>query len=198
MVDSSVAPSTVVDDRILKTPQVSASTQMAIPNLNRYGFLEVGTHKTSFQEIQNKFVHGDPLRQQLWLQFLDLFKNIEAARAFQALEFFGSFFSSKETPDDIDLALELRAVESPNPLVEHFFKRQAMKDQYCVDLLVKETNASPYRLLAPRGYEFATNSLHAFRRLKRSQFQAVIKIDRQLRCLTDEYKGVLRVELQND
>lgn len=169
-------------------------TNIVMPNLNKYGFLEVGTHTTSLQEIQHRFVDGDLVRQQLWLQFLDLFKNIEAAQAFQAVELFGSFFSSKKTPHDIDLALELKPVDSPISLVVQFFDRDALMHNYHADVLIKEINATPYRPLAPAGYEFATKNLYAFRRLKRPEFADVAKMGRKPPNLAHEYKGVLRVE----
>lgn len=170
---------------------------MAIPDLNKYGFLEAGTHQSSLAEIHEKFVKDDPKREQIWIRFLELFEAIESTKAFQAVELFGSFFSSKADPSDIDLALELKEMDKPISLVGPFFDKDAIKRNYNADVIIKETNAKPYNSLAPSGYTFASKSLFAFRRLKLSQFPVVIRVDKCFPSQTKEYKGVLRVELAN-
>ena len=166
---------------------------MAIPPLNKYGFLEVGTHNTSLQEIYERFVSGDEKRENIWGKFLGLVKAVVATKAVAAVELFGSFFSSKTDPPDIDVALELRPVDAPVTTVSQFFDKDAIRRNYDADVIIKETNSTPYRPLVPTGYTFASASLYAFRRLKLSQFPLAIKVDKCFPSQTKEYKGVLRV-----
>lgn len=168
---------------------------MPIPELNRYGFLAVGTHLTSLAEIHERFVEGDPIRQGIWARFLSLFQVIQQTQAFQGVEFFGSFFSRKPEPADIDLALELKMVDSPITCVKQLFDRAAMMENHQADVLVKDLNATPYKAIAPTNYPFASAALYAFRRVKPGQMADVVRVDRSPPDLDREYRGVLRVEL---
>ncbi len=168
---------------------------MPIPELNKYGFLAVGTHLTSLGEIQERFVEGDAIRAGIWAKFLPLFDVIQHTGAFQAVEFFGSFFSRKPEPADVDLALELKLVDAPITSVKPLFNREAMKQKHQADVLVKDVNAAPYRAIAPANYPFASASLYAFRRVKPEQMGDVIRVDRRPPEIGREYRGVLRVNL---
>lgn len=169
---------------------------MAIPDLNKYGWLEPGTHATSLPEIQARFVDGDPIRGPLWNKFLELLGKIKSSHAFQAVEFFGSFVSSKSIPSDIDVALELKRLDAPVDFVGTLFDREGLKRDYNTDVLIKEKHAAAYRNIAPAGYSFATYDLRLFRRLHESQVLVVFKLDKSLPSMAKDYKGVLRVEFR--
>jgi hypothetical protein len=168
---------------------------MPIPELNEYGFLAVGTHLISVGEIQERFAQGDPIRAGIWPKFLPLFEVIQQTGAFQAVEFFGSFFSRKSEPADFDPALELKLVDVPVACINSLFDREALRRTYQADVLVKDVNAAPYRAIAPANYPFASAGLYAFRRVKPEQMADVIRVDRRPPELGREYRGVLRVDL---
>jgi hypothetical protein len=167
---------------------------MPIPQFNNFGFLEVGTHICTITEIENHYLTNDH-RKSLWKQFFPFFTYIREMNCFEAVEFYGSFFHSKELPGDIDVALEFTAEDKSSNVDPLVFDKAYFKANHNTDVVIKEPATSAYRAIASAAFTFTTPSLYLYRRLKREEWAPIAKVLRKpaYEFAQDEFKGVLRV-----
>ena len=169
-----------------------------LPGLNKFGYLPCGTHQSSLEAVQKVFGGGSPRREKLWAGFLRFVESIKSTEAFQAIEIGGSFLTSANEPGDIDVALELRRVQPPLDSALAVLtnkKRDQIKDEYGVQVVVKELNSEPYRPHVPADFTFATNRLPLFRLLRREDRLRVGQAERRYIPYDEEYRGVIRIDL---
>ena len=69
--------------------------------------------KATLTDVEVRFAKSSHSRQRLWKQFMEFMNSVNLTEAFQAIEIGGSFLTAKTDPSDIDIALELRLVETP-------------------------------------------------------------------------------------
>ena len=82
---------------------------MAIPSLDSEGFLPVGVHDCTWDDVKARFgtfQHSDR-RPSLWGRLQSLVKEVRAAEFGLWLLIDGSFVTAKTEPNDIDLVLVL-------------------------------------------------------------------------------------------
>ena len=169
-----------------------------LPCLNKCGYLPPGIYEVSLTDIQNMFARGSNRREQLWKNFLRFLDWAKGTGAFQALEIGGSFLTAKSEPSDIDVALELRRVAVPVEaalLVLTDDRRNQIKEDYGVQVLVKELNSEPYNPHAPSTFSFATNRLLLFRVLRKEELLRVGAAEGRQIPRTEEYRGFIRIDL---
>ena len=80
---------------------------MSIPHFNEYGFLPPGEHECSLVEIGTRFGIGDNRRR--LFQLLQTFVTEELrSRYEEPIYVDGSFATDKESPNDVDVTLDMR------------------------------------------------------------------------------------------
>lgn len=167
---------------------------MAIPNLNRFGFLPPGIHIATYSQVLETHGCRDDGRSTLWVGFDRFFKWIAETEAFASVELFGSFFTLKENPSDIDVALEFRRSDESGRVPREIFHQESIKATYGVDLVIKRPEMEAYYRIAPEGYPFVTPYLAIAREVSRDE---LIEIRNRPRIAPGEvpFKGTIKIEL---
>lgn len=82
---------------------------MPIPPLDQHGFLSVGVHDCTLDELKGRFASFQisDQRPKLFQKFLTLVAEAQAARFARFLLIEGSFVTAKPDPNDVDLVLVL-------------------------------------------------------------------------------------------
>lgn len=149
---------------------------MPIPKLNQRGYLPVGIHTCTLEEIRKRFgtFTNSDHRVQLFDKLLELIANAKATNAVDEVIINGSFTTAKEKPNDIDLILVLKDSVMLNPNVElspsHYnaLSKRQLRKNYGFDVFVDNKNGDVYNFF-----------LDWFQKTKNS----------------DDRKGVLRLQL---
>ena len=83
---------------------------MPIPALDPDGFLPVGVHDGTLDELKARFgsFQGSDRRPQLWARFVEFVNETRAVGLVRALLVDGSFVTAKPDPNDIDLTWSYR------------------------------------------------------------------------------------------
>ncbi len=124
---------------------------MPIPALDSDGFLPVGVHDGTLDELKSRFgsFQGDDQRPKLWARFVKFVREARASGLVRALLVDGSFVTAKPDPNDIDLIVvvpprhDFSADLSP---VEYsvLSKRQVQR-RHGFDVLVAAADSDQYR-----------------------------------------------------
>lgn len=148
---------------------------MAIPLLEPSGLLPKGIYKCSLDEVRIRFgsFQGTDARPRL-MQALDAFmQELRSAAIIRAIIVDGSFVTSKEAPNDIDLLLVLPTghdfAADLSPAQYRVVDRRRVKRVYKLDIFVVEEASADYAAL--------TGLFH------------------RVRLQPESVKGILRVEL---
>ena len=82
---------------------------MPIPSLDEHGFLPVGVHDCTLDEVRVRFgsFHGNEQRPNLFRKLQALIGELRSTRFAHCLLVDGSFVTAKPDPNDIDLVLVL-------------------------------------------------------------------------------------------
>ena len=79
---------------------------MPIPNLDAHGLLPAGVHDCTLMEIEAAFA-GNAHRRRLYRDFASCFKDELRARFVAPILVDGSFVTSAEAPNDVDVVLDV-------------------------------------------------------------------------------------------
>jgi hypothetical protein len=167
---------------------------MAIPDFTEYGFIPPGTHRVTLEELSESFSTNDE-RNAHWESFLNFYEFILGMNCFCAIEFFGSFFSSKKNPGDIDLALEFCIENHTDTMDRDIFNKDIMRDRFNVDVTLKQPDNQAYQDFAGDDYKFASKNLMTFRTLKKDEAEKIGFLTKQAPAFGISYKGILRFEI---
>ncbi len=116
---------------------------MSIPPLQKNGYLPVGIHQATWEEIAARFGVGSPRRLFMSKQFVRLLEKAKATGHLRQVYIWGSFASAKPNPGDIDTLLVMSAeFESEKlnfPFQEVFDHVQARLEYGCDVFWVRES-----------------------------------------------------------
>lgn len=148
---------------------------MPIPSLTTYGFLPVGIHECTLEEIGSEFgqFRSSNRRCELYDKLIDFLAEAHAAGQIMAVIVNGSFVSSKEEPGDIDLIVILSASHDFSAQIRPFeyniLSRRQVRKRYGLDVLVAQTG--------------------------QTELDEYIEFFAQVRGAPDQTKGMLKVVL---
>lgn len=146
---------------------------MAIPGLDGDGFLPVGVHECSLDELQSRFgrFQRSDCRLKLYAKLAAYLRDIRSAGLALWVVVDGSFVTGKDEPGDIDLVLVLPKEHDfradLRPFEYNVLSRRMVRKRYAFDVLVAREN-SP-------------------------EFTEYVAFFQQVRGGTDRRKGVLKV-----
>jgi hypothetical protein len=124
---------------------------MAIPPLNRDGFLPAGIYDATLDEIRERFgvFQESDRRPRLLTKLVQLLDAMRSTHLFQMLLIDGSFVSAKPAPNDIDLVAVLRSghsFERELPMSEYaVVSRALLRRRFGFDVIVAEADSAVYR-----------------------------------------------------
>jgi hypothetical protein len=169
---------------------------MIFPKYNIHGFVPTGTHAVRLDEIEREVVAGDNNRTEIWTRFKAFGRQVIDSKLFCNFYFFGSFFSRKPNPSDIDVALDLRESAPPDQNKLWIFDQVAVKREYRTDVVFVEPSTI-YKNLLPPLLRFSPPNLILCRVLSGDEQKALApKLNRLPQELTGvEFKGILFVPL---
>ena|SRR5437867_8790386 len=80
---------------------------MPIPAFESSGLLPAGVHDCTLEEIESRFgrFHATDRRPQLWAKFKNFFREAQASGVVEALLLDGSFVTTEDAPNDIDIVV---------------------------------------------------------------------------------------------
>jgi hypothetical protein len=172
---------------------------MSFPKYNEHGFLPIGTHVVSLGEIQQAVATNDQRRSEIWESFKSFARRAQDSGLFVNLFFFGSFFSVKPVPSDIDVALQFSEAVAPSEEHLFLFNQAQVKHDYRTDVIFVEPKSAEFRKLLPTGLKFVGAKLVMCRVLSREQEKEVaqkLKVFPQ-ELSGREFKGVLHVPMDH-
>lgn len=148
---------------------------MAIPALEPDGFLPVGLHDCTLEEIRITFgsFQGSERRPQLFARLRELVREVESAKFIRSLLVDGSFATAKPDPNDIDLVLML-----------------SRNHDFAADLLPHEYNLLSKRRVQKR-YGFDMVAV----REGTVEFEEALAFFERVRQQPGRRKGILRLSL---
>ena len=170
---------------------------MPIPELNENNFFPLGEHIVTREEIHERFVFNEQ-RQVMWNRFLPFMQYIIAMNCFREMLLFGSYFSDKADPSDIDVALRFRTEDFAANVDVLLFNKQHFKDTFDVDVCILQPLNEAYLATAPEGYKFHSRNLHFATLLKK---QEAFEIGMRTKIPQYDYtskpaKGILKIVLE--
>lgn len=116
---------------------------MSLPPLQKDGYLPVGIHQSTWDEIATCFSVGSPRRVFLGRQFARLLENAKATGHLRRVYIWGSFASAKPNPGDVDVLLVMSAEFESEKLTvsfQHLFNHgQARLEYECDVFWVRES-----------------------------------------------------------
>ena len=124
---------------------------MPIPELNSEGLLPHGLFDCELHEVRVRFgvFSGSDRRPQLFARLEELIRAMRLSGLFEELIIDGSFVTSKEQPNDIDLIAILRAehnFERDLPMSEYaLVSRPILRRRFGFDVVVAERDSGLYR-----------------------------------------------------
>ncbi len=148
---------------------------MAIPSLDSEGFLPVGVHDCTLDEIDARFgafQHSDR-RPQLFARLQAFFAEAKSSAIIESVLVNGSFVTAEPEPNDIDLILLVRAGHD-----------------FTVDLSAREYNIlSKRRVFRRYGFDILVASVGS------EQYDRYTRFFQQIRFEPRRAKGILRLTL---
>lgn len=172
---------------------------MSIPKYNSYGFIPVGTHPTTLEVLDTEVAKMDGRRIEIWTKFKEVESQVRASELFSKLFFFGSFFSIKPDPSDIDVALQFNEINKPAASDLWLFDQTSVRKKYLADVVFIKPNNLSYRKLLPANLQLSSTKLIPYRTFSREeQMEWAKKLNVFPQDLHGvEYKGVLVVPICN-
>jgi len=143
---------------------------MSLPEFNCYGFIPIGTHPTTLEELDTEIAKMNERRIEIWKKFKEFESQARESGLFSRLFFFGSFFSIKRGPSDIDVALQFQeALFRPKSGDLWVFDQERVKHDYLTDLVFIEPSNALYKSLLPANLKFSSATLTMCRVLSPEQ-----------------------------
>jgi hypothetical protein len=123
---------------------------MPIPALNEDGFLPPGVHECTLEELQQRFgtFQGSDWRQKLFARLAALVDSVRRSGLFCAIVVNGSFVTSKQQPNDVDLVLVLKSghdfLAEVTPVQYNLLHSQAVQRRFGFDSFLAEEGTDDY------------------------------------------------------
>ena len=119
---------------------------MAIPDLDEHGLLPAGAHDCSIDEIAETF-GWNPHRRDLVRRLSDFLAREIRHRFSEPVYVDGSFVTDKQTPDDVDVVLDMRRATDDRQLSAVKFmatERDRLQDDYSIDFWINLPGANDF------------------------------------------------------
>lgn len=171
---------------------------MSIPKYNSYGFIPIGTHPTTLEVLDAEIAKMDRRRIEIWTKFKEFESQTRTSMLFNNLFFFGSFFSTKLDPSDIDVALQFNEINKPGASDLWIFDQKRVKESYLTDVVFIEPSSASFKSLLPANLKCSSAKLTMCRVLSPKQemeWATKLKVFPQ-DLHGKEYKGVLVVRIE--
>lgn len=81
---------------------------MPIPEWNALGDLPMGVHRAKFEEVLKHFGEGTPQRQLITARLHRVYEQAQRTNKLERFVIFGSYVTTKPTPNDVDIILVMR------------------------------------------------------------------------------------------
>jgi len=172
---------------------------MSLPPYNSYGFIPIGTHQTTLEVLDIEIANMDVRRIEIWTKFKEFESQASASGLFSKLFFFGSFFSTKLDPSDIDVALQFHKKAQPKSSDLRIFDQAALKRTYLTDVVFVEPSNPSCKRLLPEYLKFSDSQLTLCRSLSANEQREWLRKMKKFcpeKVQGVEYKGVLVVPLE--
>lgn len=172
---------------------------MSIPKYNSYGFIPIGTHPTTLEMLDTEVAKMDGRRIEIWTKFKEFEFQARTSGLFSNLFFFGSFFSTKPVPSDIDVALQFQeTLLQPRSGDLWMFVQERVKQKCLTDVVFIEPSNASYRSVLPTNLKFSSAKLTMCRVLSPEQEKEwAIKLKVFPQDLhAKEFKGMLYVTIE--
>lgn len=123
---------------------------MPIPEYNEHGLLPPGIHSCTLSELKERFgrFSTSSQRQELFAKLEQYVQEARSAKIVSALLVDGSFVTSTEIPNDVDLVAVLAEdhdfTQELRPYQSNVLSNRWARRQFGFDLLVARTNSSEY------------------------------------------------------
>ena len=171
---------------------------MSIPKYNSDGFIPIGTHPTTLEVLNTEIAKMDSRRFEIWTKFKKFESQAHASGLFSKFFFFGSFFSIKPVPSDIDVALQFNETNKPASSNLWIFDRKSVKDDYQTDVVFIQPESSSYKKLLPPGLIFSDLIFcRSLSTKEQREWLGKMKTFCPEKVQGMEYKGVLVVPIEN-
>ena len=169
---------------------------MPIPEVNENGFFPLGEHETNTYEIFDMYVNNEA-RIEMWDSFHDFMHYITEMNCFHEMILFGSYFSDKPDPGDIDVALRFKLADHSANVDPLIFNKEHNKDRFNIDVCIIEPVNPIYIQVAPAGYKFNTRNLHFATILTKEEAMEIGRRTKEFPYgyLANPVKGVLKIVL---
>jgi hypothetical protein len=171
---------------------------MSIPKYNSYGFIPIGAHPTTLEVLDTEIAKMDRRRIEIWTKFKECESQTRTSRLFNNLFFFGSFFSTKLDPSDIDVALQFNENNKPGDSDLWIFDQESVRQKYLTDVVFIEPSSASFKNLLPANLKCSSANLTMCRVLSPKQemeWATKLKVFPQ-DLHGKEYKGVLVVRIK--
>jgi len=171
---------------------------MSIQKYNSYGFIPIGTHPTTLEVLDTEIAKMDSRRIEIWTKFKEFESQARASGLFNILFFFGSFFSIKSDPSDIDVALQFNENNKPGCGDLWIFDQESVRQKYLTDTVFIEPSSATYKSLLPTNLKFSSSKLtlcRVFSPEQEREWAVKLKVFPQ-DLHGKEYKGVLVVPME--
>jgi hypothetical protein len=171
---------------------------MSIPKYNSYGFIPIGTHPSTLEVLETEVAEMDGRRIEIWTKFKECESRVRESKMFSNIFFFGSFFSIKPDPSDIDVALQFNEINKPGSNDLWIFDQKSVRRAYLTDVVFIEPSSASYKSLLPANLKFSSAKLTMCRVLSPEQekeWATKLKVFPQ-DLHGKEYKGVLVVRIK--
>jgi hypothetical protein len=113
---------------------------VTIPDLDEHGLLPQGIHEATLEEVRDSFVEAEnrDRRGDIWEGFSSYLEFLRNFDPISIIYLDGSYMTSKEKPQDIDVIVELPSPQdfqaiSDDPRSSRLFKKKEMKRRFRTD-----------------------------------------------------------------
>lgn len=123
---------------------------MPIPQLDDDGFLPIGVHEATIDEIREQFgsFQRTDRRQNLFRQFDEFIGEVRLSNLIDSVIVDGSFVTAKDEPSDIDLILVLKPdhdfAAELRPFEYNVISRRQVRRKHKFDVFVARYESSEY------------------------------------------------------
>jgi len=170
---------------------------MSIPKYSSHGFIPAGTHPTTLEELDTEVAKMDGRRIEIWTKFNEFESRARASELFSKLFLFGSFFSTKLDPSDIDIALQFNEINKPAANDLWIFDQKVVKDDYLTHVVFIKPSRSSYKNLLPTNLEFSDLIFcRSLSTKEQRDWLGMMKTFCPEKVQGVEYKGVLVVPME--
>lgn len=170
---------------------------MSMPEFNEYGYIPKGTWAIAHDALNAEVSKMNDNRREIWTRFIKFQVLFNSLNLFSEVYYFGSFFSTKNAPSDVDLALRFKEIEKPTLAHSWLFDKEHLKREFQAHVVFIEPKDINFKDALPIGLNYATPDLKLSRTLSPEQQKEwahkLKQLPQELHGL--EFKGVLRVML---